>query len=292
MMAQPARDRAEFAPILGGILKRALPHQLSRLLDRGLSGERQVNEALAVRYLGGICNHPNPTAYALVGGGSPEDERFASSIHALRRAVRDGNNHPCQIVAVTSALPADGKTTSTIAIARSAALTGLRTLLIDFDIRRASVTALLRHAPRAGLLEVLAAQVDLECALIGDSATSLKILPLKAPNGTLANIFVSPEMARLLQRLRLEFDLILFDCAPILVIADTRHATRLADTVILVARWRKTPVSAVCAAVRTLRQAGIDVKGLALTRTPAPLMPKRGFGSGFTLLNILYGRPR
>lgn len=77
-----------------------------------------------------------------------------------------------------------------------------------------------------------------------------QVLPLSGSGLSADDLFGAPPMTALLDDLRQAFDLIVIDTAPVLVLADARILSAKADTVILLARWRKTPARAVAAAIR------------------------------------------
>jgi capsular exopolysaccharide synthesis family protein len=167
-------------------------------------------------------------------------------------------------VAVTSALPGEGKTTVSICLSRVAALSGQRVLLIDCDLRRRSLKEVLNIEPPVGLLQVLSGEVDWRQAIYLDEASGMSVLPLSGWGFTPKEIFGAEDMSRLLADLRGSFDLIVLDCAPVLAVAETRVAVAKADCAVMVTRWQKSPLRAVRSALQQLHDAGANIRGIAL----------------------------
>ena len=71
-------------------------------------------------------------------------------------------------------------------------------------------------------------------------------------------------MAALIEEWRADYDVIIFDCPPVLAVAETRILVQLADRTALLARWDSTPARAVCNALDQIEQAGGRVMGVVL----------------------------
>ena len=175
-------------------------------------------------------------------------------------------------IAVTSAFESEGKTTVAIGIARIAARAGLRVLLVDCDVRRPAATRALAPEAEASLADVLTGKVDLARAVVRDGPSGLWFLAngQAAPVGLAANGLVGSEaMLNLIERAGDDYDLVVLDTAPVLALAETRVAASFAQRVLLVARWRTTPVKATRLALNLLNEAGSNVAALVLTRVAA-----------------------
>jgi exopolysaccharide transport family protein len=202
---------------------------------------------------------------------------FAESFRTLRAVLLHGEFGGVRIVAVTSSLPGEGKTTVSVCMARSAAQAGLKVVLVDCDLRRRSLNQLLGREPDVGLLEVLSGACGLDQALLPDVSGAM-LLPTAHRQTVHQDVFSQPAMDRLLSALSARFDLVLLDTAPVLAVADTRVLAAKAEVVLHVARWRKTSANAVDEGLRHLEQSGATIAGLALTQVDFRKQQRFGYG--------------
>lgn len=185
-----------------------------------------------------------------------------------------------KVVAITSAVSGDGKTTTAVALARAYALAGRRVVLVECDLRRQSVVDHLERPPKAGLLHALTGAVEWRSALTQDHATAAYFLLAKAPamvadatSFTLEDVFGSRPMESLLEEIRSEFDIVILDCPPVLAATETRVLARIADACVLMVRWAVTPRAAASAALKRLSSVGANVTGVALNGVEVGLAP-------------------
>lgn len=249
----------------------------------GVTTGDDIEQRLGVRYLGSI-----PTlASVLRGGGKAPvnsivtDPRsaFAESFRSLRASVQFANLRPFKVIAITSSLPQEGKTTAAICLARSMALSGERVVLVDCDLRRYGVSRFLRQdAAKPGLAEVLRGEAQIDDALVHDDATGMVVLPVSGSSSVDAELLTGTEMDVLLAKLRERYDFIILDTAPVLPIADARLVLGKADTAVFMVRWRKTPDHAVRAALRLLPADRVHLAGVALSRVNMRQQAKFGYG--------------
>jgi succinoglycan biosynthesis transport protein ExoP len=206
---------------------------------------------------------------ALEGKRERKAQRAASTSLIPVDADRGGPRG--KVVAITSALSGDGKTTTAVALARAYALAGRRVVLIEGDLRNQAMVEHLKERPPTGLVHVLTGSVQWRSVLATDHLTSACFLPARAPTlvseancFALEDIFASRVMTGLLDDIRQEFDVVILDCPPILVANETRALARLADVCVVIARWGKTPKSAAASALKRLAASGANVIGVAL----------------------------
>jgi exopolysaccharide transport family protein len=262
-------------------------------LQQGLSTPQDVERRLGVAPLGAL---PLAATVAAVGEHDvhPIDlvvqrptSVFAEAVRALRaslspiaHAVVPLSAPGGRIVAITSALPGEGKTTAALCVGRVAARSGARVLLIDGDPRRRGATRMLGLDPSAGLAEVLHGVAAWRNIVVVDPASGLEVLPLAASGLSADDAFAAPPMDALLAELRQVFDLILIDTAPVLVLTDARILAAKADAVLLLARWRRTPARAVASAARLLHPSGARLLGVCLTQVDARAQARQGHSYG------------
>jgi polysaccharide biosynthesis transport protein len=201
---------------------------------------------------------------------------FAESMRTLRAALWLGSEPP-RVVVITAARPGEGKTTTSVALARSAAMNGERVLLIDCDVRQPSLGRIFRAEGAAGVTDLLLGQAVLERIIRRDHLSSLDYIPAGAAEIHSLGLFMSEAMAGLLDRVRRDYDLIVLDAPPALAMADARVVARLADATLLCVKWRDTPRSVVRNSLGLLEDAHARVVGAALTQVDAKVHGRSGY---------------
>lgn len=194
--------------------------------------------------------------------GSPLAERY----RRLRMSLEDGTpDYPCrpQLIVITSAVPAEGKTTTATNLALAyAEVPGQRTLLVDVDLRRPSLSRSITPKPTAGLTEVLAGTVSLDQALIELAGTQLRLLPSGAPSETPLEHLQQQSFGELIRELRRRFDRIVIDAPPTVPFADAALLAAHADGALLVVRAGATTAPLIRRAKDSL--SGTHVLGVLL----------------------------
>jgi capsular exopolysaccharide synthesis family protein len=201
---------------------------------------------------------------------------FAEAMRTLRAALWLGSDPP-KVVLVTAARPGEGKTTTALSLARSAAMNGERVLLIDCDIRQPAIGRLLRTEGVPGITDLLLGQAGYEQILRRDHLTALDWIPAGAAEIHSLGLFMSEAMAGLLERVRREYDLVVLDAPPALAMADARVVARLADATLLCVKWRDTPRSVVRNSLALLEDAKARIVGAALTQVDAKTHRRSGY---------------
>src|SRR5690606_3279461 len=159
---------------------------LLEYLDNGMTTARDVEETLSLPHLASI-----PLVLAGKGSGGkplkPHDylmqkplSVFSEALRSLRSALQLSNvDNPPKVILFTSALPSEGKTTTSVSFARAAAVSGLRVVIVDCDLRHPSVHKTFGlPTPQLGLVELLAERLDPQAVMLQDDKTGLKILPV------------------------------------------------------------------------------------------------------------------
>jgi succinoglycan biosynthesis transport protein ExoP len=185
----------------------------------------------------------------------------------------------CRVIGMVSALPQEGKSTVAINFAALLAASGKRTLLIDADLRRPSLTAMLKPAPQAGLVEVLLGQAAWKQAIKVDRRSKLAVLPAgaRAGGGGIHHpneLMASPGMKTLFDELRQTFDYIIVDLAPLAPVVDVKTFEPLADGFLFVVEWGKTPSPLVRDLLAAETRIEAKVVGVVLNKTDMTALPR------------------
>lgn len=194
---------------------------------------------------------------------------FAEAIRTVRLSIqRTQRFEPIKTILVTSALDGEGKTTLAANLAVSLASLGIKTLLIDGDLRNPELTRSLCPNADVGLLQAATGQIPLEQVLLLDRSTGLSILPSPAmkDHDTVTELMFSQQMSDLLDRLRHHFELIIIDSPPLVPLVDGRALAELSDRIILALAWDQTPEDVVAHTVDLLAPVYDRLLGTVLTR--------------------------
>jgi polysaccharide biosynthesis transport protein len=201
----------------------------------------------------------------------PADAPRAEAFRQLRTNLRfvDLDSHH-KVIVVTSSLPAEGTTTTTLNLAIALASGGQKVLVVEADLRRPGAARLLGLTSTVGLTSVLTHGVPLDQAIQpwSGGVDLLASGPLP-PNP--AELLGSMHMAALLAEVGSWYDTVLIDTPPLLPVTDAAAIAPAADGVLLVTRFRKTTRDQVAAAVAAISAVSVPLLGTVLN-----MVPRRG----------------
>jgi capsular exopolysaccharide synthesis family protein len=178
--------------------------------------------------------------------------RFASVDRQLRSLV------------VTSAVGDEGKSLTAANLAISMAQSGLRTVLVDADLRKPSQASQFMVPGREGLSTVLVGIENLDAATHETDIENLWLITSGERPPNPAELVLSASMRNIHRVLTTRFDLVVYDSPPVLAAVEAAELAALADGVIVVVRANSTPKDAVRQAVDQLRHAHANVFGTVL----------------------------
>ncbi|SNT63723.1 exopolysaccharide transport protein family [Tardiphaga sp. OK246] len=194
---------------------------------------------------------------------------FAEAIRAVRLAIQRARKiDTVKVVLVTSGLESEGKTTFAGNLALSFATLGIKTLLIDGDLRNPGLTRAVSPNADAGLLQVATGEVSLERAILLDRSTGLSILPSPAIKDVdaITELMFSEQIVEILDRLKSHYELIIIDSPPLIPLVDGRALAELADRILLAMAWNQTPREVVAHTMELLAPVHDRILGTVLTQ--------------------------
>ena len=195
---------------------------------------------------------------------SPVSEAYGSLVTTLQFSTNKGLP---KVLAVTSATAAEGKSTTSLVLAKRLAAIGKRVLLIDADLRRPSF--IFDDRQDSGLSHLLTGHGSLEENLIRTTTAKLFVLqsgPVP-PNPSL--LLNSKEMRSLIVRLRLLFDHIIIDCPPTLGFSDSVILGSNSDATLFVVESGRSRRNVVLEAITQLQAANGRIVGVSLIKCPS-----------------------
>lgn len=240
------------------------PGQATARLPHGMSAEPAPN---ANRVFGNPGKMRKLDLNAMVEGGllAPEAEsraietQFRSLKRPLmqklfaRKGVPDGDPAPRRSIMVTSALPGDGKTFTSMNLALSMALERDHfVILVDGDVAKPHITRALGLGADPGLLDLIDARsTDVEAMLVPTDMPGLCILPVGRQSHQATEMLASDGMRNVIDTLEALHSrtIVLVDSPPLLVTSEARVLASLFDQVVLVVRAGGTPKEAVMDAI-------------------------------------------
>ena len=285
----PNRRLAAALGLVGGILAGLGAIALAEYLQGGVRTKADVEQRLGVRYAGAV-----PALASTLGSlrltepvhdyiVSHPFSAFAESFRSLRTFLLLGSRHAPGVgraLAITSALPQEGKTTTALCLARTSALGGVPTVLVDCDLRRRGASLALGNG-RNGLYNVLEGGA-LDDNLFLDAATGLYVLGTDQAPTSVIDPLNAASMGKLVAALRQRFQVIVIDTAPLLGVADARVVAASADRTILITRWGKTSIRATEAAIDMLIAANAKLSGIALTQVDIRRHASTGYSDSYS----------
>jgi succinoglycan biosynthesis transport protein ExoP len=245
---------------------------VAHLVDGSFKSVAQAEKALGLRSIGAIplgTRLPLDAARNLLRDHplSPPAESF----RGLRTAMALGGGGAPRSLVFTSALPGEGKSFCAVNYAVALAQQGLRTLLVDADLRRPSIGRIYfegRSVP--GLSDVLGVGRPVHEAVRPSDTSNLWILTAGTCALNASAVLKASAVADFLNALHGEFDRIVIDTAPIHAASESLLFSSQADAVCLVVRAGKTSATAVISAQGQLGQAGARLVGFVLNGVRAP----------------------
>lgn len=217
-----------------------------------------------------------PEKYALARPGSA----FAESLRSIDTGLRlfDVDSSPRSVL-ITSALPNEGKSTLAMSLGRLLAKGGRPVLLLEADMRRPQAARTLGLPDTGGLLEVLLGEVSEHDVIQVDPESGLHVMAAGGADvQSPPNLLGSQPMNDLLRRLETNYDLVIIDTAPLMVVSDARALARHVDAVLFVVRWASTRRQIARGALRQLLDAGARVAGVVLTQVDVRRLAQYAYG--------------
>jgi capsular exopolysaccharide synthesis family protein len=189
-----------------------------------------------------------------------------TSLHAAISTLPRPRPESGTVLLLTSALPAEGKSTTSAALATSMAACGDRVLLVDADLHFPALHQIFNLEAVPGLADSLDADDALELAIRLDRATGVYVLTGGSPHAHPLAVLGSGRLRSQIETWRARFDVILIDSPPVLVVGDALLLARLSDQVIVIVRWGSTTWGVLQEALRMIQESGGRVAGLAISR--------------------------
>ncbi|WP_157962065.1 GumC family protein [Acuticoccus kandeliae] len=275
---------------LGGVVGALGGLGLVMLLDRlnrTFRGFDELQDATGLPLLGAVpsigrsATRSDVVNYVL----DKPTSHLAEAIRNMRTSILFSKiDDPPKVVMLTSTVPEEAKSTTSLLLAVTSAQMGKSAIIVDCDLRRPSLhTGLQNNSDdMIGLRDVLEGTVALEDACYQDEDTGLSVLTSHSEASMATNaadILASERFASIVRKLRERFDLVILDAPPILSVTDARIISPHADAVLYCVRWDHTPREAVAEGLRELSLVHSKISGTVMTRVDSDKANSYGYSS-------------
>jgi capsular exopolysaccharide synthesis family protein len=197
--------------------------------------------------------------------------RVAEAVKTIRTNLEfssaDGVNKK---IMLTSTAPGEGKSFITACLAQSYASSGKKVLIIDCDLRRGRQYEIFGVSNNRGLSNVLIS--DLEGVKIEPIRTKISGVYL-LPGGTVppnpSELLESQKMRDVVNMLETDYDILLFDCPPVIGLSDPLIVTKYVDTTVIIAAYKSTPRELLKKSIKALEAVNAKVAGVIFNKVPS-----------------------
>ena len=216
---------------------------------------------------------------------------ISEAVRNLRTSVLNyDTKRVLQVIMLTSSVPGEGKSLLTFALAQNMIGLGKRVLLIEADIRRQIYSIDIDRKNLVSLSDFLMNETKYKDVNLYSEELGFDILIGSKSNINAADLFASQRFSNLIAELRKDYDYILIDTPPVLVVPDARVIGANSDLNIYVVKWNKTTRAQVNEGLDMFSSIGIDTAGLVLNQIDTKIMKSYGnteqygcyaYGSGY-----------
>ncbi len=228
-----------------------IPAELKRANAKLNRGKNSSNQKMITEYT--LLNRNSP--FAVTESYNMIRTNLMFSMASAKRGA----------IIISSGSPNELKSTTTVNLAVSTAMTGARVLLVDADLRNATIHKILRKVNKRGLSRVLAGLDNLEDAIIPNAIMGVDFLPAGPTPPNPSELLGSATTEDLFKQLDDMYDFIFIDSPPVNLVADAMLLAADAAGVLLVARQNKTKYPELERSIQSIKTAKANLMGLILT---------------------------
>ncbi|MEX0426792.1 polysaccharide biosynthesis tyrosine autokinase [Nocardioides sp. DS6] len=253
---------------------------LRQTLDTRINSTDDLAEVTEAPVLGAITFDSDATKTPLVSDIESHSPR-AEAFRVLRTNLQFIDVDSAQkIFVVTSAVPNEGKTSTATNLAISLAQAGVRTLLLESDLRRPKAHAQLQLDGAVGLTNLLVGKVSFPDAVQKHDASGLEFIAAGPVPPNPAELLQSHAMQDILDQLRKEYDVVIIDAPPLLPVTDAALLASRADGALLLVRHGNVTRDQVRHSLDRLAQVDAALVGVVINGVPGRNR-KYGYGYGY-----------
>jgi succinoglycan biosynthesis transport protein ExoP len=243
--------------------------RIAEFLDRGFHTRSELEAATGLPVLGMVPFHAKsarraepPHRHALAEPNSA----YGEAIRALRTGLLLARAERPRTILLTSAVPGEGKTSTVMALAGTAARAGRKTILVECDVLRPALHTAMDCPQSPGLGEFLTGRAGIEDVVRIDPVSGAHYITAGERVANASDLLGTERLRVLVAALRETYDLVVIDSPPVLAVSDPVVVQRLVDETVVLVRWEKTPREILFAALKQITEGGGLIAGLVLTQ--------------------------
>ncbi len=229
------------AAVMLGLLAGLIFLVLIDQLDDRVASYTEFQTLFSDHVLSQIPSAPGKKSEDGIAPLQPEDERhaYAESFRSLRSSLvfLPMEGPAPKVLLVTSAVPNEGKSTITVNLAITLALSGANVLLVDGDLRRGEIHRTLGLSNKIGFTDVLMGDCSLQSAVQVSHVPCLSLLSRGAGVPNPGELYLSKDADRFLKAVHARYDYVVIDSSPVMAADDTTSLAPKADATLFVFRF-------------------------------------------------------
>lgn len=231
-------------------------------VDTTLYTREQIESVTALTTLGEIPVSRHHQHIAALNGNTLHSEAF----RFLRASIFFEQETLPQTLLVTSALPGEGKSTIVANLALAVAQSRRKVIVVDTDLRLPTLHKIFDLPVEPGLSDILQQKTTLTEAIQESTIPGIRVITSGAVPPNPAELLDSPQLAELVDALKQQTDLVLFDTPSLLAVSDAAVLAPLVDGTVLVVSQAQASQQAVQAARYHLTAVGARLVGIVVNR--------------------------
>lgn len=205
-----------------------------------------------------------PEAIELLPHEHPRS-RVAEAYRAFRTALLLSRPGGVKSLVVTSSFSREGKTVTAVNLAIVLGQLGKRVLLVDADLHRPRIHEIVRVSNRAGLVSILAENLEPAQAIVKTGLPGVSVVPAGPASPNPSGLLASEGMTRFLELAAMNFDHVVLDAPPVQAVADAILLGDKCDGVVLCVKGGETPRDQVTRSRDKLLRSNVRILGVLIT---------------------------
>ncbi|MEM6661489.1 MAG: AAA family ATPase [Pseudomonadota bacterium] len=279
--SQPRKVRMLAISILLGLIVGSSVVLLREKRRSSIRSARDLEQATGQTVLGQIPRAPYTRRRRVLDYLiSKPSSALSESVRNLRTSLLLSNlDEPPQVIVISSSVPGEGKTTLALSLSHNLAGMNAKVLLMEGDIRRHTLKEYFDagHKQQAGLQSLVAEKAMLDDVKYTSEKANFDVIFGERMVVNAADFFSSGHFKKFLESCRREYDFIIIDTPPVLLVPDARVIAQQADAVIYAVLWDQTPIAQVQEGLESFKTINRDVTGMALTQIDPRRMKRYGY---------------